>query len=121
MSFLRILEIFLVDTMRSHPIHIHQRKYQKLEKFPHPWVNFLDRFLLIVAVVAPAMTIPQIYKVFSQQNAAGISILTWSMYALLCVPWLVYGFVHKEKPIIVSYAIWLITDVTVVIGALMYG
>ena len=105
--------------------HIHQRKrkYQKLEEYPSPnkWIRFLDKFLLVIAVIGPLMLMPQIIKIFSSKNAAGISVLSWSLFTLLDIPWIVYGFVHKEKQIIVSSILWFLLNMVVIFGAVKYG
>jgi len=111
--------------MRLHHLHhIHQRKrvHQKLEPYPHthPWINFLDRLLLVVAIIAPFTTLPQLYTIFIEKNVTGVSAITWLLYTVLTLPWIVYGFVHKEKPIIVSSLLWLVTDVLVVVGTMVY-
>ena len=84
--------------------HLHKRKrvHERLEEFPHPhpWVNFLDNLLLVIAVVGPLMNIPQVYKIFSLKNAAGVSTLSFSLFATFDIPWIIYGIVHKEKPIV---------------------
>jgi uncharacterized protein with PQ loop repeat len=103
--------------------HIHQRKRQHvLSTYPHPnpWVRFLDRFLLVVAIVSPLVTAPQIYSIIASGSAAGVSRLTWSCFALFNIPWLVYGIVHKEKPIIVAYILWLIVNSAVVALTFIY-
>src|SRR3989344_6779465 len=107
--------------MRPYAIyHIHQRKrlHQNLEPYPHPypWVRFLDRLLVVLAVVGPLTGIPQLYTILSQKSASGVSIVSWSLYTLLTIPWIIYGFVHKEKPIVISSVLWLILDAAVVVA-----
>lgn len=92
----------------------HVRKYKKPSK------NFLDRLVLAVAVVEPVMTIPQIHKIFSEQNAQGVSMATWSFYVLAAVIWLFYGFKIKDLPVIVASALWIVMEGLVVIGTIMY-
>ncbi len=105
-----------------HHIHKRHRKHKKLEKFPHPnrWIAFLDGFLLAIAVIGPLSNIPQIAKIFYLKNSLGVSIVTFSLLALFNIPWIVYGIVHKEKPIVIAYILWLITNSIVVIGILIY-
>jgi uncharacterized protein with PQ loop repeat len=55
------------------------------------------------------------------KNASGVSPLTWGSFAFFNVFWLLYGLVHKEKPIIVAYSLWLFVNSIVTIGALLYG
>jgi len=106
-----------------HHIHHRQRVHQNLDKFPHDnkWVNRLDQLLLIVAFVAPATSIPQIVKIFRTQNATGVSALSFGMFAFFNIPWIIYGIVHREKPIIVMYILWLISNSLVLTGTLMYS
>lgn len=103
-------------------IHIRKRKFQKLEKYPssNRWIRFLDKFLLIVAVIGPLMTLPQIIQIFVTKDVSGISALSWSLFTLLNIPWIIYGFVHKEKPIILGSIMWFIVNIIVVFGTLRY-
>lgn len=97
--------------------------HQNLEKYPHEnkWINWLDRFLMIVAFVAPATSIPQIVKIFRTQDATGVSALSFGMFAIFNIPWIIYGIAHKEKPILVMYILWLISNGLITIGTLMYS
>tara|TARA_Y100000310_G_scaffold345539_1_gene466243 strand:- start:13420 stop:13755 length:336 start_codon:yes stop_codon:yes gene_type:complete len=111
--------------MKPHGLHhIHQRKRKKENVHPYPskdkWIYLLDKFLIFVAVLAPLMTLPQILRIIQEQSAAGVSLLTWILFTLFTITWILYGIVHKEKPIIISYVLWFLADLAVVILALMY-
>ncbi len=105
--------------------HFHKRKriHLKKEKYPHPnkWKRMLDKIIYVVGVVGPLMTLPQLYNIWVLKNAAGVSVLSWGAYALIAVVWLIYGFAHNEKPIVVNSSLWILLEVMVVIGTLMYG
>ncbi len=108
--------------------HMRKRKEEQnfrkdFEEFPHPHagVRFLDNFLLVVAVIGPLVNFPQIFKIFTLKTAAGVSALTFSLFAFFDIPWIIYGWVHKEKPIIISYTLWLMTNMAVVAGTLIYS
>src|SRR3989344_8553323 len=98
--------------MTLHHIHKRKRCYQDLQPYPHPqpWINFLDRLLVMIAFIAPLFTLPQIYKILSTQNANEISTITWGAYAFFNIPWIVYGVAHKDKPIIFAYIMWMIMN-----------
>lgn len=104
-------------------MHLRKRKAHGLEPFPakHPWLRLLDRVVLTVGVIGPLTSVPQILKIFILQDASGVSVLSWGIPALLDIPWIVYGIVHRERPIAISYTLWLLSNVLVVTGALMYG
>ena len=105
--------------------HISKRKrvHKRFESYPHPkkGIRLFDKFLMIIAIVGPLMSLPQILKIFILKDASGISIISWSLYALFNIPWIIYGFVHKEKPIVVAYLLWFSTNVIIIIGAILYS
>ena len=112
--------------MRSYGLHhIHKRKRatQKLAPYPHTdkWMNHFDKFLLVVAIVNPLTAIPQIYQIFVTKNAFGVSLLTWFFSAVLSVPWLIYGIIHKEKSHIISFTLWVILSSVIVFEIVAYA
>ena len=106
-----------------HHHHSRKRIYQKHEVYPHPdkWVNFMDKAIYAVGIFGPLMTIPQLMKIWVDKNASGVSVVSWSAYLFTAVFWLIYGIMHKEKPIIVTYSLWIILEIFIVVGILMYG
>ena len=111
--------------MRNYLHHISKRKriHKKLEGYPHKnfWIRFLDRFLVILAIVIPLSTLPQIIRVYSLQSAGDLSLFTWVFWMLGNFPWILYGFVHKDKPIIISFTLWFLVNLSMVIGILIYS
>ncbi len=106
--------------MRS--AHRYQARRRR-EPYPSPkfWLRFLDVIVYIAGVLGPLATLPQLYDIYSRQDAAGVSFLTWVMYALFDLPWVVYAIVHREGPLIVCYCLWLTFNILVAIGVLLYG
>lgn len=106
-----------------HHYHTRKRIYHKLEEYPHPdkWKRFLDKSIYIVGAVGPIMTIPQLMKIWVEKNASGVSVISWGAYLVTAIFWLSYGIAHKEKPIIFTYSIWIVLEIFIVIGTLMYG
>ncbi len=108
--------------------HLHKRKRhskvrKNLKPYPHPnpRISLLDNLVLLVGVLGPMSNIPQIAKIFIEQTVEGLSLLTWMMLAVFTVPWLVYGFVHKAKPIIVANTLWLASQIVVLIGIFSFS
>jgi MtN3 and saliva related transmembrane protein len=87
---------------------------------PKSGKDFFGRFILAVAIIEPLTTIPQIYQIWSRKSAEGVSLATWGFYTLTACIWLVYGIKIKEKPIIISSIMWILTEGLVVIGILLY-
>ena len=84
-------------------------------------VYWLDKIVLAAAFIGPLTTFPQIYEIFKNQSAGDISILTWTLFGLLSIPWLIYGLIHKQAPIIVSSILWILVDFIVVFSAVIYS
>ena len=105
--------------------HYHRRKriHQKHEPYPHPnkWKRFMDKAIYFIIPIGIIMTLPQIYKIWIEQNAGGISLISWTTYLIGAIVWLIYGFLHKEKPIIIGNIFWILTHTTIIIGTILYG
>lgn len=115
--------IMVNATFGLHHFHVRKRIHQRHEKYPHPnkLKRFMDKAIFVIGVIGPVMTIPQVNEIWINHNAAGVSILTWTTYIFTSIFWLAYGILHKEKPIIIAYILWIILNSLVVAGALMYG
>lgn len=97
--------------------------FSGLETYPSEkfWIALLDKLLMIVAIVSPLMSLPQVYDLYSSQSAGSLSLLSWSSWALFNVPWIIYGFVHKQKPIILMYILWFLMNLSIVVGIILYS
>lgn len=84
-------------------------------------VRMVDRAMGMVSIIGPASASPQVIEIFAKQSAQGVSLLSWVMYLMLGVVSLSYGLFHKLKPIIVSQVLWLVMDIVVIVGILMYS
>ena len=81
----------------------------------------LDRAVLGVGILGPIMSIPQIALIYISRDAAGVSPVSFLAWALFDIPWIVYGLVHREPPIVVTYTLWLAFNLLIFLGALIYG
>lgn len=81
----------------------------------------MDRAIYLIGIIGPVMTIPQVAEIWINKNASGVSAITWSSYVFVNIFWIIYGVMHKEKPIIITYLAWLFMNSLVATGALLYG
>jgi uncharacterized protein with PQ loop repeat len=86
-----------------------------------PYIVFLDKLTFVVGVIGPFTVLPQIYSIYSTKSAAGVSAVTWALIFVVTFPWILYGMAHKEKNIIVSFILWEVVNLAVVIGVLLYS
>ena len=110
-------------TIAIHHLHKRKRIHEKHEKYPHPnkWKRYLDKLVYVVGILGPILTIPQIIKIWINQSAGDISIISWIAYFFGSMILLTYGVVHKEKPLIVMYSAWILINFMIVISILIYG
>ena len=106
-----------------HHLHVRKRIHEKYEIYPHPekWKRLVDELAYAAGIFGVVMTIPQVWKIFAEKNAAGVSAVSWAAYTINSVFWLAYGIIHKEKPIIFANLLFIFLNALVVVGALLYG
>lgn len=95
----------------------HHRKNRVHGKRSSQW----DKLIYVGAVLGPFAILPQIIKIWSEQDAAGVSIITWGGYLCGAFFWGIYGFVHKEKPIVVANLITGFFVTLVLAGIMLYS
>lgn len=107
--------------MRHH-LHLRKRVTKNLEPYParSAWKRLLDKAVYAVGIIGPIMTIPQIALIYGGRDATGVAPESWLVWGILDIPWIVYGFVHKERPIIMTYSLWLVCNLVVFVGAVLY-
>jgi hypothetical protein len=88
---------------------------------PGPHDGPLDKLLPVLSVFTMLMTLPQVYTVWFEGNAAGVSLLSWSAYLLAACLWFLHGLQRHDKTIWVACIGWVIVDAAVVAGVLWHA
>lgn len=105
--------------------HYHRRKriYKRHEPYPSSdkYKRFMDKMIYAIGIIGPLATIPQAWKIWTEKNASGLFLYSWIVFCIVNVTWLFYGILHREKPIIITYIGWLIVNIFVVMGIILYG
>lgn len=83
--------------------------------------RLINRAILVVGIVQPLGTIPQIISVYGRRNASSISISSWLLFVLFDLMWLWYGIDNKQKAVAISGALFAVLEGAVLVGALLYG
>jgi len=67
--------------------HLHKRKrfHLNLEPFPHPkkWKKILDKIIYAAGIAASLLVIPQVVKIWFNQDASGVSAFSWTGFTLM--------------------------------------
>lgn len=103
-------------------MHARKRLYKYLEPFPSKIAlkRFLDYLMYFVGLIQWVALVPQITSIYIYDHVSGISITTWCLLAFFNFLWALYGYVHAEKPILISNLIMGSLDILIVIGALTH-
>lgn len=100
-----------------------KREAQAKEAVLNPTNHFkrtLDKLIYFTGVATIIFAIPQATHIWINQNAGGVSLITWFAFFINAIVWSTYGVVHKEKPIIIMYFCYMLIDAFVVTGILIY-
>ena len=80
----------------------------------------LERILNLLSLFTMAMTVPQVVAVWTQQNAGGVSLISWSAYLLAAVVWFFHGLQKRDPAIYLACIGWIILDAAIVIGVVVH-
>jgi len=81
----------------------------------------LERLALVVAIIEPLSTIPQIVDIYQSKNAESLSLLSWLLFMAASVVWLAYGIKLKNPPLIASSVLWVLTELILIAGIVMFS
>jgi uncharacterized protein with PQ loop repeat len=80
-----------------------------------------DRLLYALSVITIVMTIPQVFSIWSNHTAEGVSVFTWGTYLISACLWLVHGIRKRDPSIYLACIGWIVLDAAIVAGALVFG
>jgi uncharacterized protein with PQ loop repeat len=81
----------------------------------------LERVLRALSVLTMLMTVPQVLSIWVGHDAGGVSLLSWGSYLVSALLWLVYGVQKGDKTIYLACIGWIVLDLAIVAGAVVYG
>lgn len=74
-----------------------------------------------MSVFTMLMTIPQVLTIWVGQQAAGVSLISWSAYLASAVLWFWFGITKHDKNIYLPCIGWIALDSAVIMGVVVYG
>lgn len=82
--------------------------------------NKIDSAVYVVGTFGACMTLPQIITLYTSQDASSLSIVSWVGFLVAAIFWLIYGITHLAKPIVFINTLWIIFDLTIIVGILIF-
>jgi uncharacterized protein with PQ loop repeat len=80
----------------------------------------LRKALAAMSVLTIVMTLPQVWIVWVDQQAAGVSVLSWSAYLASALLWFWHGLRQRDMNIYLPCIAWIAADGAIIIGALVH-
>jgi uncharacterized protein with PQ loop repeat len=80
----------------------------------------IDRVILFTGLIGPLASIPQAIEIYTSQDAQGVSVLSWGLFIVTNGALLIYALVHRLPALIISNICWVLIEIVVVVGILMY-
>ncbi len=82
---------------------------------------FFEKLIIFVAIVGPLANLPQLINVWIKKKANGVSVVSWILFSIVSLVWLIYGIIKKDKYIIITFTITFILQLMITIGTIIYG
>jgi uncharacterized protein with PQ loop repeat len=104
--------------------HLHQRKKKLKREAPTiksaARLTALDVLIYLAAVAAPLALLPQALKLYTTHDAAGLALPTWVILGMLNLLWLMYGYKHRENPIMITNMALGVINFSIAFGIILY-
>lgn len=85
------------------------------------WKPIVDKLIYPLGIMGPVFSIPQVLEIWLHQDAGSVSLTSWSIYTLMSFVWILYGILHKDTPITLSYSGFFLINIAVVLGIMIYS
>lgn len=97
--------------MPHHQIHINLSKREQ--------ETIIDKIVQVAAFIYPLSGLPQVYLVMKGE-ISGVSLVSWMAFSVFSLVFMMYGILHKMRPIIIVNLCWLVIDLLIIFGILVH-
>ena len=77
--------------------------------------------MMLVAFVYPLTGLGQAIEIFNRQDATGVSLIAWGGFIFFGFVYFFYALAHKLVPLMIAQILWLVIEIAVIIGIVLYG
>lgn len=97
----------------------HKHHLKKIHNVPKK--EFFDYIVYFFTIATPLFELPQAYAIYSSQSAEDVSLLTWSFFLLDNLVWIIYAIKRRVIPLLITTMLYLILEIIIVIGIVIYS
>lgn len=116
--------MYIMEEMMNIGLHHLVTEIKSLERQEiednKPLKTFINRFIYFIGGFGVAVIIPQVTRIWFYKEADGVSLTTWGGFFIASVFWLIYGLIHKEKPIIYTNVFVCVLDLLIIVGIISH-
>jgi len=80
-----------------------------------------DYVVYFFMIATPLFELPQAWNIYTHRSAGAVSISTWGFFALASVVWATYAIREKLLPVFVTSALYVVIELTIVVGIIRYS
>jgi uncharacterized protein with PQ loop repeat len=81
----------------------------------------IEKLMYVVSLAYPLTAVPQIIKVYSTQNVESLALLSWILYVIFGVIFVIYAISEKLKPLIIEGTLWVAVYVLMAGAIVLYA
>ena len=78
-------------------------------------MNAIDIIGLVAAALTTGSFVPQVVRLWRTRDAEGISLVTFAVFSVGVVLWLIYGVMVHSWPVILSNAVTIVLTIAIVV------
>ena len=82
--------------------------------------KLLNIGIYFFAITTPMFELIQALRIYTEKSSSDVSLLAWSYFLVDNIVWLIYGYVYKQKPILIMYMLYTTSELIVVAMILFY-
>ena len=98
--------------------HIHTARKKKKN---HRTAKIIDMIVYAGGPLSVVIFFPQLFKIWFEKNVSGVSALSWAGILGASIFWIIYGIIHREKPIIFVNVLCASVTFLIVLGIFIYS
>ncbi len=96
-------------------LHTHKKRIS------NSLAKFIDKSIFLIGFLSVAANLPQLWDIWVSKNTSGVSLLSWTGFFVGSFFWFGYGWLHREKPIMVVNGLLIFVQAGIVLGLLMHS
>ncbi len=107
--------------MHLGPYHQFLRRRGMVPKLKHKTaLRLVDMLAYTASTLSLIFTLDQGRIIWATHSAGSVSLLSWFFYTISASVWLLYGYIHKDRVLMITNTAWVAFSLFVLVGVIVY-